>query len=318
MNYIGELSADKEIIDGDRMIVIYGGGVTGGYGEKIYRNLTIYDKQTNVKAFVDKDLSKEGRILHNVPVISVEKAMEEYQEAIICIGGATAENIRELEMIQGMQNIHQIVFNINCKRYGTEYGGFYLPKDFEIDNSIIYSFGIGEDLSFSEAVIEAGGVVYAFDPTPKAIKFVKEHKVFSNSNFHFFPYGLSDKDGKEDFYLPKKEDWISASVIQHHNVDNEKVIEVEMKTLRSIMQKLGHRHIDILKMDIEGSEFKVAANLMNSDLKPIDFQVCLMETHERFFAPKEREYVDDLYTVMKRGGFYDLYGTAREPLFIRV
>lgn len=26
MNYIGELSADKEIIDGDRMIVIYGGG----------------------------------------------------------------------------------------------------------------------------------------------------------------------------------------------------------------------------------------------------------------------------------------------------
>lgn len=261
-------------------------------------------------------MSKEG-ILHNIPIISVEKAMEEYREAILCIGGDTAENVRELEMIQGMQNIHQIVFNINCKRNGTEYGGFYLPNNFEIENSIIYSFGIGEDLSFSEAIIEAGGVVYTFDPTPKAIKYVEDHKLFSNANFHFCPYGLSDKDGKECFYLPKRDDWVSASVIQHHNVDNEKVIEVEMRTLRSIMQELGHDHIDILKMDIEGSEFKVAVNLMDPDLKPIDFQVCLMETHERFFMPKEREYRDKLYIVMREGGFYDLYGTDKEPVFIK-
>ena len=36
-------------MDGNRM-VIYG---AGGYGEKIYRNLAIYDKQKNVKAFID-------------------------------------------------------------------------------------------------------------------------------------------------------------------------------------------------------------------------------------------------------------------------
>ncbi len=49
MSYTGELNADQEIMDGNRM-VIYG---AGGYGEKIYRNLAIYDKQKNVKAFID-------------------------------------------------------------------------------------------------------------------------------------------------------------------------------------------------------------------------------------------------------------------------
>lgn len=315
MSYIGELSGDKEIIDSNRAIIIYG---AGGYGEKIYRNLAIYDKQKNIKAFVDKDSSKQGKKLHNIPIIGVERAIEEYRETIICIGGATVENVKELEKIQEMKNIHQIVFNTNCKLYGTEYGGFYLPENFEIDNSIVYSFGIGEDLSFSEAIIEAGGVVYAFDPTPKAIKFVENHKIISNSNFHFFAYGLSDKDGKEDFYLPKRDDWVSASVIQHRYVDDGKVLEVEMKTLRSIMQELKHDHIDILKMDIEGSEFKVVENLMNPKLEVIDFQVCLMETHERFFGLKEREYIDELYTVMKKGGFYDLHGTAKEPTFIKI
>lgn len=172
-----------------------------------------------------------------------------------------------------MKNIHQIVFNTNCKLYGTEYGRFYLPENFEIDNFIVYSFGIGEDLSFSEAVIEVGGVVYAFDPTPKAIKFVESYKIISNSNFHFFAYGLSDIDGKEDFYLPKRDDWVSASVIQHRYVDDGKVLEVEMKTLRPIMQELRHDHIDILKIDMEGSEFKVAKNTMDQNLKSIGLQV---------------------------------------------
>lgn len=38
---------------------------------------------------------------------------------------------------------------------GSEYGGFSVADIFKNDESpIVYSFGIGEDLSFSEAVIE--------------------------------------------------------------------------------------------------------------------------------------------------------------------
>ena len=315
MSYMGELYEDREIIDDNQNIVIYG---AGGYGAKIYRNLVRFHKEKDVIAFIDKDLSKQKKMFCNIPVISVEQASKQYGDVIVCIGGETEDKVKDLEQLEGMKNIHQIVFNSNCNLYGTEYGGFYLPKSFDIENSVVYSFGIGEDLSFSEAVIEKGGEVYAFDPTPKSVKFVENHRLYSNLKFHFYPYGLSDKDGKEEFYLPKRDDWVSASTILHHYVNDRNVIAVEMKTLRSIMKELGHDSVDILKMDIEGSEFKVIDDWMNPGLRRPDVKVCLMETHERFFAPMEKEYIDKLYTTMNKGGFYDVYGTAKEPTFIKI
>lgn len=98
MSYIGELSGDKEIIDSNRAIIIYG---AGGYGEKIYRNLAIYDKQKNIKAFVDKDSSKQGKKLHNIPIIGVERAIEEYRETIICIGGGNSRKCKGIRKNSG-------------------------------------------------------------------------------------------------------------------------------------------------------------------------------------------------------------------------
>lgn len=107
-------------------------------------------------------------------------------------------------------------------------------------------------------------------------------------------------------------------MVLHRHVDDGKSVEAEMKTLRTIMRELGHDGIDILKMDIEGSEFKVVENIMDPNLKTVDCGVYLMETHERFFAPDDREYADKLYRTMNRGGFYDLHGTAKEPTFIKI
>ena len=55
--------------------------------------------------------------------------------------------------------------------YGNDYGGFYLNPNIIKDGSTIYSFGIGEDISFDKAVLEAHSVqIFGFDPTPKSIK----------------------------------------------------------------------------------------------------------------------------------------------------
>lgn len=34
------------------------------------------------------------------------------------------------------------------------------------------------------------------------------------------------------------------------------------------------------------------------------------------FSHRKREYIDELYSIMRENGFYDLYGTAKEPTFI--
>ncbi len=204
--------------------------------------------------------------------------------------------------------------NSKCEFWGTKYGGFYIPKDF--GKGIVYSFGIGEDLSFSEEAIRHGNEVYAFDPTPKAIKFVENHILFSNSKFHFFPYGISDCNGKENFYLPIRPDFVSASTIKHKNVDVAYPICVEMKNIRTIMHELKHKQIDILKMDIEGSEFKVVEDMMNPELDPVQIRLCCLETHGRFFE-NGKDIVDKMYSIMYRNGFNDLYGTDEEPTFVK-
>lgn len=267
---------------------------------------------------MDSSSFYQKKVLYDIPIISVEDALERYRDSTICIGGETKDNIRRVELLKGMKNVHQIAFNANCDFLGTEYGGFYLPSGFKLEDAVVYSFGIGEDLSFSQAVVENGGIVYAFDPTPKSVEYVEHSNLFNNPNFHFFSYGLSDKDGKEVFYMPIKADWVSASVILHECVNTANIAEVEMKTLRTIMSELGHTHIDVLKMDIEGSEFKVIDSLMNPNLGDVDISLCAMELHGRFFASKHLEYTENLYESMRKNKFYDFYGTDNEPTFIRM
>ena len=48
--------------------------------------------------------------------------------------------------------------------YGTEYGGFYVENDLMAKHNIVYSFGIGQDLSFSESLLNRFDCeIFAFD-----------------------------------------------------------------------------------------------------------------------------------------------------------
>jgi disulfide oxidoreductase YuzD len=52
-----------------------------------------------------------------------------------------------------------------------------------------------------------------------------------------------------------------------------------MRSIKDIMKDLGHTHIDVLKMDIEGAEYSVIENILDSD---ISIDQVLIEFHDRF------------------------------------
>ncbi len=163
--------------------------------------------------------------------------------------------------------------------YGDTYVGFYVCPDLLDEKSIIYSFGIGEDMSFDNAIIEKHGChVFGFDPTPKSINWINSQKV--NEKFHFYTFGISNKSGFVDFFLPKNPEYVSGSLIDTKNVDTAAKVNVVMKSLEDIMNKLNHKHIDVLKMDIEGSEYDVIENILSSK---ISITQILIEFHDRFF-----------------------------------
>lgn len=182
--------------------------------------------------------------------------------------------------------------------YGNEYGGFYVYPSLLNNNSIVYSFGIGEDISFDrEVMIKHSCSVYAFDPTPKSILWVNSQKI--TSNFFFYPFGLSVKTGLETFYLPKNNAYVSGSTLSLQNVDTLEPISVPMKKFSDIVLELNHHTIDVLKMDIEGSEYAVLNDILTSSV--IIKQICI-EFHHRMFkngASKTRESI----RLLKENGF---------------
>ena len=186
----------------------------------------------------------------------------------------------------------------NHKWYGNTYGGFYICPELLNENSILYSFGIGEDMSFDNTIIKNHNChVFGFDPTPKSINWVKNQRL--NDNFHFYEFGINDKSGFIEFYLPKNSEHVSGSIITQKNIDVMKKVNVEMKSLADIMNELGHKHIDVLKMDIEGSEYDVIDNILDSK---ISITQILIEFHDRFF--KNGKYKSkEVIKKMNRSGY---------------
>ncbi|MGH9954648.1 MAG: hypothetical protein ACRD39_03175, partial [Nitrososphaeraceae archaeon] len=109
--------------------------------------------------------------------------------------------------------------SITCKHkwYGNYYGGFYVCPVILHEKSIVYSFGIGEDISFDKDIIEHHNcLVFGFDPTPKSINWLKNQQL--PSHFKFYEFGISHKSGVVDFYLPKKSGHVSGSITVQSNV----------------------------------------------------------------------------------------------------
>ena len=148
----------------------------------------------------------------------------------------------------------------DLKSIGTKYGGWVVPVSLLDAGSICYCVGCGEDISFDIGLIDKFGCdVFAFDPTPRAIKYV-DNVAANNSQYHFFEIGLWDKEDTLKFYAPSNSEYVSHSLVNLHKTTD--YIEVKVKRLLDIMKDIGHQKIDLLKIDIEGAEYKVIESIV--------------------------------------------------------
>ena len=183
--------------------------------------------------------------------------------------------------------------------FGSEYGGFFVCEDIfkNRDEIIVYSCGVGNDISFDLEIIKKykRSKILAFDPTPISLKWIEKKKL--PYNFFFFPIGISDKNGIEKMYFPKNHA-VSYGIFNWDTEDKDEIM-VEMQTLERIAEQHGHKFIDILKMDIEGSEFVVLNSL---DFKKIQFGQILVEFHERFLE-NGNEILKKTMAVLEENGY---------------
>lgn len=138
--------------------------------------------------------------------------------------------------------------------------------------SIVYSVGVGSDVSFDLALIERFGCeIHAFDPTPMACDWVARQEL--PEQFRFHPVGLADSDGDIQFALPPIEGQDSFSLPDPNQ--QQPLVSCPVRRLEGLMADLGHQHIDLLKIDIEGFEYGVIKDILAGPVRPrqwlIDF-----------------------------------------------
>ena len=215
---------------------------------------------------------------------------------------------------------------------GTIYGSGTIPRNHFNENSICYCVGAGEDISFDcELVQKYNSNVFIFDPTPRAKMHFEclENSIITNtkmpinhsdkdfykttqkelSKLKFFNYGIWSKTESVQFFAPQKEEYVSHSIVNLQK--KHATFEAECYTVKDLMSKLGHKKLDLLKLDIEGAEFEVIDNLVKDNL---DIDVLYIEFHEiEDFIDKTIECVNKLSTI----GYHVIDIKKRDILFIR-
>lgn len=145
-------------------------------------------------------------------------------------------------------------------RLGSWYGGWTVPASLIGPDSVCYCAGVGEDVTFDLALIERFGCeVWAFDPTPRSRDYAAQIR---EPRFHFKPWGIWHEDASLDFFPPANPRHISHSAIPEMRPHaTEASFTARCRPIPDIMEELRHETLDLLKLDIEGAEHPVLADV---------------------------------------------------------
>ena len=208
-------------------------------------------------------------------------------------------------------------------RYGTVYGGWFIPGGVLTETSLCYCVGAGEDISFElELIRHFGCEVYTFDPTPRARQHIA--KLYENTakgmptringneahlyevdrgrlaHLHFSPYGVWGENKTMRFYSPVDPTHVSHSVVNLQRTD--RYFEAECHTIRTIMESLMHDHLTLLKLDIEGAEHEVIRSLLEEGVCPtilcVEFDEGVVSLEKGYINP-----ILDTVNRLKRCGY---------------
>ncbi len=221
-------------------------------------------------------------------------------------------------------------------RLGSANGGWNLPTSKIQPGATAVCVGAGEDISFDVELNKQGIKVFTVDPTPRA----KEHvglvlaaatgaspmpinnspadfydlRGFDQQRFTFLDVGLWNEDTSKRFFAPRDPNSVSHSVVNLQHTAQ--WFEAKCMTLQTICRALNIRDIDILKLDVEGAEYAVLKNMVDTGFLP---QVLCVEFDEAANPPGLRvmKRIADSIRLLKQSGYSFLHSERCNALFVR-
>jgi FkbM family methyltransferase len=176
---------------------------------------------------------------------------------------------------------------------GSNYGFWVVPDTFD-ENSVCYLAGVGEDISFDLALVARYGcTIHSFDPVPAAAAYAgvaarHEPRVV------FHQVGLWSADMRIGFHGPEQRGHVSHSATDLHGRDV--VFEADVRSVRSLMEELGHTRLDLLKLSVEGAEYEIVRGTLADGVHPS--VVCI-----EYAQPAPRGAADETHDLLIRADY---------------
>ena len=157
---------------------------------------------------------------------------------------------------------------------GSSYGGWTIPEGLIQPDWTCYSVGAGEDISFDlELIRRFGVVVRSVDPVPE---YVHRALLQAGGDPRFSAHHAAIATGNGPVQMQRTHHPGSSSLSAAELYDTHSYLELPGRSLPSLMSELGDSRIDLLKLDIEGSEYEVLPTL---DLRTLGVKVFATQVH---------------------------------------
>jgi FkbM family methyltransferase len=183
----------------------------------------------------------------------------------------------------------------------------YIKSDFLffplINNAIVVDVGCGHEAEFAITMINkynANSVI--IDPTikhkPQLDALVEKYQ----GKLKHYPYLLSKENGTIDFSQPKN--YESGSILDDHvnsKREDTLVYKVQSINLDSLIKLLNVKHVDIIKLDLEGAEYELFKDINITQLNP--FKQIFIEFHHHAIERYTLQDTKNIVTKLKSFGY---------------
>jgi len=147
---------------------------------------------------------------------------------------------------------------------------------------VVYDIGahVGFYTLLASKLVGKSGHVYAFEPNPKNLSFLKQHLSLNKvANTTIFPVALSNQTGPANFSLAQSD--------LMGRLDKQGKTKVKTTTLDNLLKRKLLKPPNILKIDAEGAEYSIlqGASFLLSHYHPDIF----LATHDRYYLPKTHQ-----------------------------
>ncbi len=172
---------------------------------------------------------------------------------------------------------------------GSSYGGWAVPGDPIQPSWICYLVGAGGDVSFDLDLVHRYGV------TSRSFEAVEDYVVRAREQageeprFSAHHAAIAAVDGPIRMQVTHDPGSLSVSAAKLY--DSHRFIELPGRSLPSLMNEFGDAQIDLLKIDIEGSEYEVMPTI---DLRALGVKVFAIQLHHTGSVGEARRLIAGL------------------------